>query len=261
MARTTQSATVSPDNVEVSADTGASGRAGYRRSAGSARGNARRQELLDRVTDDLAVNGLVDFSLRRAARAAGTTHKVLLYYFDGVDDLLAQAMFRLRERRISNVLAAAAESPGRQTLAARVRAVWPVLMADESGLRVIDQAIGLVMYDPERYAQLGREASTQYLPTLLSLCPDGLVGPTQVRGRTHDVGDLPRFPHGLADNGRDPADRRWYRGSPPCAGAGGSRGRVTAYGAGRRAARPNSRRRPRSRNPMDRLRTTWFTSS
>ena len=172
MARTTRSPTVAPDNVEVSADAGAAGAAGYRRSAGSARGQARRQELLDRVTDDLAVNGLVDFSLRRAARAAGTTHKVLLYHFDGADDLLAQAMFRLRERRISNVLAAAAKSPVRQTLAARVRAIWPVLMADESGLRVIDQAIGLVMYDPERYAQLGREASTQYLPSLLSLCPE-----------------------------------------------------------------------------------------
>jgi hypothetical protein len=32
--------------------------------------------LLDRVTDDLG------FSLRRAARAAGTTHKVLLYHFE-----------------------------------------------------------------------------------------------------------------------------------------------------------------------------------
>jgi len=172
MARTTRSTTLTPGDVEVSADAGVPGRAGYRRSAGSARGEARRQELLDRVTDDLAVNGLVDFSLRRAARAAGATHKVLLYHFNGVDDLLAQAMFRLRERRISNVLAAAAKSPERQTLAARVRAIWPVLMADESGLRVIDQAIGLVMYDPERYAQLGREASTQYLPTLFSLCPE-----------------------------------------------------------------------------------------
>jgi AcrR family transcriptional regulator len=171
MARTTRSATVGPDSVEIPADGGVPGRPGYRRSAGSARGQARRKELLDSVTDDLAVNGLVDFSLRRAARAAGTTHKVLLYHFDGVDDLLVQAMFRLRERRISNVLAAAAGSPVRQTLASRVRAIWPVLMADESGLRVIDQAIGLVMYDPERYAQLGREASTQYLPTLLSLCP------------------------------------------------------------------------------------------
>jgi hypothetical protein len=37
----------------------------------------------------------VDFSLRRAARAAGTTHKVLLYYFDGADGLLKQAIFQL----------------------------------------------------------------------------------------------------------------------------------------------------------------------
>jgi AcrR family transcriptional regulator len=150
---------------------GPEGRAGYRRSAGSRRGEARRQDLLDRVTEDLAVNGLVDFSLRRAARAAGTTHKVLLYHFDGVDDLLVQAILRLRERRIHNALAAATQGPGRQTLAARVRAIWPILMGAESGLRVLDQAIGLVMYDPERYGELGRGASDQYLPPLLSICP------------------------------------------------------------------------------------------
>ncbi len=33
--------------------------AGYRRSARSPRGEARRRELLDRVTDDLAANGLM----------------------------------------------------------------------------------------------------------------------------------------------------------------------------------------------------------
>src|SRR5262249_32440743 len=153
------------------ADGGAPGRVGYRRSAGSIRGEARRRELLERVSDDLAVHGLVDFSLRRAARAAGTTHKVLLYYFDGADDLLHQAILRLRERRIGNALAAATPADGRETLAARVRAIWPVLMGAESGLRVLDQAIGLTMYNPQRYAQLGREASKQYLPALLSICP------------------------------------------------------------------------------------------
>lgn len=141
-------------------------RAGYRRSAGSPRGEARRRELLDRVTEDLAVNGLVDFSLRRAARAAGTTHKVLLYYFDGADDLLRQAIFQLRERRISRGLAAAAAGP---RLADRVRAMWPVLMSEEG--RVLNQAIGLAMYDSGRYAELSRGASEQYLPALLSLCP------------------------------------------------------------------------------------------
>ena len=155
--------------VNVAGDDGAPERAGYRRSAGSARGEARRRELLDRVTDDLAVNGLVDFSLRRAARAAGTTHKVLLYHFDGAEDLLAQAIFQLRERRITNALAAIAAGPGEQTLAQRVRAVWPALVGLES--RVLDQAMGLMMYDPVRYAELGRGASQQYLPTLLSICP------------------------------------------------------------------------------------------
>jgi AcrR family transcriptional regulator len=155
--------------ADAAAKRSAPGRAGYRRSAGSARGEARRRELLARVTDDLAVNGLVDFSLRRAARAAGTTHKVLLYYFDGVDDLLEQAIFQLRERRIGNALAAWSQGQGPQTLAARVRAVWPALVGEES--RVLDQAIGLTMYDPARYAELGRGASRQYLPALLSICP------------------------------------------------------------------------------------------
>jgi AcrR family transcriptional regulator len=157
-------------NAGAAAGQGSLRRAGYRRSAGSPRGEARRRELLDRVADDLAVNGLVDFSLRRAARAAGTTHKVLLYHFDGADDLLRQAILQLRERRIDNALAAtAAVGPGRGTLAARVRAIWSTLLGEES--RVLDQAIGLTMYDPGRHAELGRGASERYLPSLLSMCP------------------------------------------------------------------------------------------
>jgi AcrR family transcriptional regulator len=170
-----------PVRVDVSAKQGT---AGYRRSTGSPRGEARRRELLDRVTDDLAANGMVDFSLRRAARAAGTTHKVLLYHFDGADDLLTQAIFQLRDRRIARSVAAATGATGataataatvaagaqeRPTLAARVRALWPVLTSEEAS--VLDQAIGLAMYDQERYAELGRSATRQYLPTLLSFCP------------------------------------------------------------------------------------------
>jgi AcrR family transcriptional regulator len=155
--------------VDATAEPGPGERAGYRRSAGSARGQARRRELLDRVTDDLAANGLVDFSLRRAARAAGTTHKVLLYYFDGADDLLTQAIFKLRDRRIDKSMLVATAGPPDRSLADRVRAMWPILVGDEA--RVLDQAIGLAMYDAERYAELGRGASQQYLPWLLSICP------------------------------------------------------------------------------------------
>jgi fermentation-respiration switch protein FrsA (DUF1100 family)/AcrR family transcriptional regulator len=164
------------------ADQGSLRRPGYRRSAGTPRGEARRRELLDRVVDDLAVNGLVDFSLRRAARAAGTTHKVLLYHFDGAEDLLDQAIFQLRERRIANSLASInAAQP--QTLSARVRAIWPALLGEES--RVLDQAMGLMMYDPLRYAGLGQGASQQYLPTLLSILP-----PDWSEQRKVEVGEM-----------------------------------------------------------------------
>jgi AcrR family transcriptional regulator len=156
--------------VDAAADQGSGGRAGYRRSAGSPRGEARRRQLLELVTDDLAANGLVDFSLRRAARAAGTTHKVLLYYFDGADDLLRQAILQLRDRRIEKGMLAAADEPTGRPLADRVRAIWPILVGAEA--RVLDQAIGLAMYDPGRYADLGRGASQQYLPSLLSICPE-----------------------------------------------------------------------------------------
>ena len=122
------------------------------------------------MTDDLAANGLVGFSLRRAARAAGTTHKVLLYYFDGPDDLLAQAVRQLRDRRIGNALTALALPGAGTSLAARVSVIWPILLGEEG--RVLDQAIGLTLYDPLRYAELGRGASQQYLPTLLAICPE-----------------------------------------------------------------------------------------
>lgn len=140
----------------------------YRRSAGSPRGQARKEALLHAVVDDLAANGLADFSLRRAARAAGTTHKVLLYYFDGADDLLGQALPKLRERRVAAVLAATGATG---SLADRVRRVWPVLMDDATGVRVIDQAMGLAMYEPDRYAHLMADANPAYTVGIISWCP------------------------------------------------------------------------------------------
>src|SRR5690242_2113447 len=138
----------------------------YQRSRGSPRGEARRRDLLARVTDDVQANGLTDFSLRRAARAAGTTHKVLLYHFEDADDLLAQAVAQLRWRRIRGGLAAASASG---SLVDRVRALWPVLIGDEDA--TLQQAMGLAMYDPSRYARLAAGASEDYLQALREICP------------------------------------------------------------------------------------------
>jgi AcrR family transcriptional regulator len=145
----------------------------YRRSAGTPRGQARKEALLSAVAEDLAATGLAGFSLRRAARAAGTTHKVLLYYFDGIEDLLGQALPLLRERRASAAMKAVTPA---DSLAELVRAVWPVLMDDATGVRIIDEAIGLAMYDPARYAHLAQGATESYLGALRSWCPPHWTG-------------------------------------------------------------------------------------
>ncbi|MCE9620884.1 MAG: TetR family transcriptional regulator [Actinomycetia bacterium] len=141
---------------------------GYRRSTGTPRGQARRAAILEQVTRDLAENGLPGFSLRRAARAAGTTHKVLLYHFEGHDELLLEAIQLLRIQRIDRGLSVATLEPG-ASLAQRVRAIWPILTSGEG--EVLNQAIGLSMYDPVRYADLGRGSTQQYLPALVAICP------------------------------------------------------------------------------------------
>ena len=146
--------------------------AGYRRSAGTARGQARRRELLDLVTADIAANGLVDFSLRRAAKAAGTTHKVLLYHFDGVEELLRLGVDKLRDLRLQKSMAAALAPGHPPTLAERIRTLWPVLTGSDFGERALDQALGLAMFDPDRYGLLAVDAADRFLPPIREMCPE-----------------------------------------------------------------------------------------
>ena len=160
-----------PSSPSSSSPAQSSAQAGYRRSAGTQRGQARQRELLELVTADIAENGLVDFSLRRAAKAAGTTHKVLLYHFDGAEDLLRQAVERLRELRLESSMAAAFSTEHAQTLAERVRALWPVITGAQEGGRALDQALGLAMYDPERHGALAADALDRFLPPLRAVCP------------------------------------------------------------------------------------------
>ncbi len=144
--------------------------ASYRRSTGSSRGLARRSEMLAIITDDVAEHGFVGFSLRRAAGVVGTTHKVLLYHFRDAEDLMAQVAVELRGRRIDKGVTAALEQAGPR-LVDRVRALWPVLLGSEQDALL--QAVGLAMYDPERYAALVQGSAAAYLEALRNICPAG----------------------------------------------------------------------------------------
>ncbi|SDJ22138.1 transcriptional regulator, TetR family [Frankineae bacterium MT45] len=147
----------------------------------NARGEARREDLLGRITDDVVANGLADFSLRRAARACGTTHKVLLYHFGSLESLLATIVRELRGRRVQVGLSAS--SMGGTTLAERVLSLWPGLVGPEAD--ALDQAVGLAMTDPARYGSLTDTALDEYLPALRGICPETWDEP-----RKHEVASL-----------------------------------------------------------------------
>jgi AcrR family transcriptional regulator len=134
------------------------------------RGERRRAALLSAVVEDVSRHGLVDFSLRRAAKAAGTSHKVLLYHFSGADQLLREALQELRAARLARTDAQAWADPT-ASLGERVHAAFTTLVEEDAPLRVLDQATGLALYDPARYTHLGTDATDQYLPVILELLP------------------------------------------------------------------------------------------
>jgi AcrR family transcriptional regulator len=59
---------------------------------------ARREALLDRLADQVLAQGLAASSLRPLARAAGTSDRMLLYYFKDKADLMSAILERLAER-------------------------------------------------------------------------------------------------------------------------------------------------------------------
>lgn len=134
------------------------------------RGQRRREALLAAVVQDVAEHGLVDFSLRRAAKAAGTTHKVLLYHFSSADELLREVLRGLRDARRARARETAWTGVD-TSLGERVQAVWQTLLEEDAAPRVLDQAAGLALYDPKRYTHLGKDATDQYLPDVLALLP------------------------------------------------------------------------------------------
>ncbi|MDQ2726684.1 MAG: hypothetical protein M3Y91_02195 [Actinomycetota bacterium] len=83
---------------------------------------------------------------------------------------MRQALAELRQRRV-NTASAAATGSADMTLGERVRSVWLTLTDEQAGPRVLDQASGLALYDPIRYAGLGRDATEQYLPAVRAICP------------------------------------------------------------------------------------------
>lgn len=90
--------------------------------------DARREAALDRIADHLLAAGLAGASLRPLARAAGTSDRMLLYYFTDKDELLGLALERIA-LRLANLLDAAIPAGTRLPEPALRAAVWAGMRA------------------------------------------------------------------------------------------------------------------------------------
>lgn len=128
--------------------------------AGSA--EERRADLLERITDYVAANGLADLSLRPLAEAVESSPRVLLYYFASKEDLVAEVLAQLRARQRA-VFATLPRNAA--TYADTVRAAWKLMSAAEHErvFRLFFEVYGLALQDPHRYAEFLRGAVDDWI--------------------------------------------------------------------------------------------------
>ena len=73
--------------------------------------DARRAAIVERLADHVLVHGLVAASLRPLAKAAGTSDRMLLYYFSDKTEIIAATLQRIAERMVTLLGAHTAPEP------------------------------------------------------------------------------------------------------------------------------------------------------
>lgn len=135
-----------------------------------ARETARRDEVAQAATDYVLQHGLVGLSLRPLAAELGTSDRMLLYHFDGKDDLVATVLRVANDRSVSAIrrLPPAADVRG------GVLALWAAVTEPEldSCQRVYVEAAALGLLGREPYVSIVREANAVWVAALA----DHLVG-------------------------------------------------------------------------------------
>jgi AcrR family transcriptional regulator len=71
----------------------------------------RRAAIVERLADHVLAHGLVAASLRPLAKAAGTSDRMLLYYFSDKSEIIAATLQRIAERMVISLSARTAAQP------------------------------------------------------------------------------------------------------------------------------------------------------
>lgn len=112
-----------------------------------------RKRLLELTARYLLQHGVLDMSLRTVGDAIGSSHRVLLYYFDSREELIAEALEEAAH--LSTVRDAFMLGPSGTSADVRgeLRRVWKTVSATEQlpFIRLFLQVVALALHDSTRY--------------------------------------------------------------------------------------------------------------
>jgi AcrR family transcriptional regulator len=133
------------------------------------------REFLDRITQEIISNGLSDAALRQLARVAGTSHRMLVYYFGSRDGLLGAVLHELRGAESQELISRAA------TRKQALDAVWRYYTAPERQLemRIFFYLAGQAAHDSDLTSDFTDAIVAVWTDELRQVCErEGMDGRT-----------------------------------------------------------------------------------
>jgi AcrR family transcriptional regulator len=125
------------------------------------RDTRRRDELAEAATDYVLEHGLVGLSLRPLAAELGTSDRMLLYHFEGKDDLVATVLRVSNDRSVAEVRGLPAAPDVRRA----VLDLWALLVTPPVAQcqRTYVEAAALGLFGLEPYASVVRAANVLWV--------------------------------------------------------------------------------------------------
>ena len=129
-----------------------------------ARETDRRSSLAEAATDYALEHGLIGLSLRPMAAALGTSDRMLLYHFDGKDDLIATVLHTSNQRAIEELR----ELPAAASVREGVLALWAASTEGqlERCQRLYVEAAALGLLGREPYVGVISESNAVWMRAL-----------------------------------------------------------------------------------------------
>jgi AcrR family transcriptional regulator len=125
----------------------------------------RREELAEAATDHVLEHGIIGLSLRPLAAALGTSDRMLLYHFEGKDDLIATVLQISSDRSVEAVQAL----PKPRQLRGAVLELWSAYASGplDRCQRLYVQAAALGLLGREPYLSVVRESNARWIEALI----------------------------------------------------------------------------------------------